>query len=567
MTRDTARRDGPMINRTLRGFAVAALLGLAAAACTDPTVAPKSTVTTANIFTDKNSYEQFLARIYAGLIVTGQQGPAGNPDIGGIDEGFSEYLRLYWYLQEIPTDEAVIGWNDPGLPPLNTGTWDAGNEMVKAMYYRVFFQVMMANEFLRQTVDDSLDARGQSDMKDVVHQYRAEARFLRALSYAHGIDLFGNIPLVTEADPLGATPPKQATRDSIYKFVVSELTTIKDSLPAAGPNSYGRATPDAANMLLAELYLNAGVYTGTTDYADALNAAAAVINSGHYNLASNFRDNFTADNNLSPEMIFASPQDGSHTQTWGGMTFLVHAGCGGAMKASWFGMDYCWGGYRMTQQAYRLFGAGDSRGAMIFDSLAAYDSTTAARTRDSLAWAADTTQPKNFTAIDSTMSDSVIAVGNFENGPAYPKFTNETSTGGPGQQQTMVDTDFPIFRLAEAYLIYAEAQVRGGGGSPGLALQYVNDLRERAYGDASHNITAAQLTLPFLLDERGRELMYEAKRRTDLVRYDMFQSGNYLWAWKGGSAGGTALAAGRDLYPLPQDELVANPNLKQNPGY
>jgi len=534
MRLDHSRRDGPMTSRTLRGFAVAALLGLAAAACMDPTVAPKSTVTTANIFTDKASYQEFLARVYAGLIVTGQQGPAGNADIGGIDEGFSEYLRLYWYLQEIPTDEAVIGWNDPGLQPLNTGTWGAGNEMVDAMYYRVFFQVMMANEFLRQSVDDSLDARGQSDMKDVVHQYRAEARFLRALSYAHGIDLFGNIPLVTEADPLGATPPQQATRDSIYKFVVSELNAIKDSLPAAGPDNYGRATPDAANMLLAELYLNAGVYTGTDDYADAVTAAAAVINSGHYSLAPNFRDNFTADNNLSPEMIFASPQDGNHTQTWGGMTFLVHAGCGGSMSAADYGMDYCWGGYRMTQQAYRLFGTGDSRGAFF--------------------WTAGQT-------------DSVISLGDFQYGIAAPKFTNKTSTGGNGSQLSMVDTDFPIFRLAEAYLIYAEANVRGGGGDATLALQYVNDLRDRAYGDTGHRITAAELTLPFLLDERGRELLFEAKRRTDLVRYGMFQSGSYLWAWKGGTAGGTALPAGRDLYPIPGNELIANPNLKQNTGY
>ncbi|MGE5155867.1 MAG: RagB/SusD family nutrient uptake outer membrane protein [Betaproteobacteria bacterium] len=552
-----------MSNRTLRGFAVAALLGLAAAACTDPAVAPKSTVTTANIFTDKASYQEFLARIYAGLIVTGQQGPAGNPDIGGIDEGFSEYLRLYWYLQEVPTDEAVIGWNDPGLPDLNRGTWGSDNNMVNAMYYRVYFQVMMANEFLRQTVDDSLDARGQSDMKNVVHQYRAEARFLRALSYAHGIDLFGNIPLVTDADPLGATPPQQATRDSIYKWVVSELNAVKDSLPAPGASTYGRATPDAANMLLAELYLNAGVYTGTADYADALAAAQAVATSGNYTLASNFRDNFTADNNLSPEMIFAAPQDGNHTQTWGGMTFVIHASCGGSMQASWFGMDYCWGGYRMKQQAYRWFGPGDSRGAMIYDSLAAYDSTKAARARDSIAGK----DPSTWTNIDSTMSDSVSDIGNFERGAAYPKFTNKTSTGAGGQQLGMVDTDFPIFRLAEAYLIYAEANLRGGGGDATTALNYVNALRERAYGDNSHDLTAGQLTLDTLLAERGRELMFEAKRRTDLVRYGLFQPNTYVWAWKGNTAGGTALPAGRDLYPLPATELIANPNLTQNPGY
>jgi len=551
-----------MSTRTWSGLAAAALLGLAAVGCTDPMVAPKSTVTTANIFTDKAAYQQFLAKIYAGLIVTGQRGPDGNADIGGIDEGFGEYLRLYWYLQEVPTDEALIGWNDPGLPDLNTGLWGADNSMVNAMYYRVFYQVMLVNEFLRQTVDDSLAARGQSDIKDQVHQYRAEARFLRALSYAHGLDLFGDIPLVTETDPLGATPPKQVARDSIFKYVVSELNDIKGSLPAVGPSAYGRATESAANMLLAELYLNAGVYTGTDHWADALAAAQTVIGSGSFSLSPSFHSNFTADNNLSPELIYVAPQDGNHTQTWGGMTFLVHAGCGGSMLASWFGMDYCWGGYRMTQQAYRLFGTGDSRGAFIYDSLTAVDSTTARRQRDSLA-TSDTTK---WTKIDKTRSDSAGSVGSFDQGPANPKFTNMTSTGGRGAQLGMVDTDFPIFRLGEAYLIYAEAAVRSGT-NRAQALTYVNLLRERAYGGAAGDITDPQLTLDFLLSERGRELLFEAKRRTDLIRYGLFQSGTYVWAWKGGVAGGTALTAGRDLYPIPANELIANPNLKQNPGY
>src|SRR6185503_20226144 len=251
------------MNRTIQTVSVAAvLLCIAATACTDPTVAPKSTVTSANVFNEPNSYRAFIAKIYGGLIVTGQRGPDGNADIGGIDEGFGEYLRLYWYLQEMPTDEAVIGWNDPGLPDLNRGTWSAANSMVNAMYYRVFYQVMLANEFLRQSTDAKLAERGQNDPTLVanVHFYRAEARFLRALSYWHGIDLFGNIPLVTEADALGSTPPQQATRAQVYAYIVSELNAIVGQLPPAGPSMYGRATPAAAHMLLAKLYLNAGVY-------------------------------------------------------------------------------------------------------------------------------------------------------------------------------------------------------------------------------------------------------------------------------------------------------------------
>ena len=523
------------MNRSIKTFSVtAALLCFAAIGCTDPTVAPKSSVSSANVFNDPNSYRAFLAKIYGGLIVTGQRGPDGNPDIAGIDEGFGEYLRLYWYLQEMPTDEAVIGWNDPGLPDLNTGLWGASNSMVNAMYYRIFYQVMLVNEFLRQSTDAKLDSRGQMDptLRTNVHFYRAEARFLRALSYWHGIDLFGNIPLVTEADPLGATPPKQATRADIYAYVVTELNDIIGQLPPKGASTYGRATPEVAHMLLAKLYLNAAVYTGTANYAGAATEAQAVISAG-YSLPANFRSNFTADNNTSTELVFVAAQDGKNTQTWGGMTFLIHAGCGGSMQAQNYGIDYCWGGYRMKQQTYRRFAAGDTRAAFFY---------TAGQT------------------------DSVSDRGDFTKGIAAPKFTNLKANGDTGQAKGMVDTDFPIFRLADAYLIYAEANIRGGGGSAANALTYLNNVRQRAYGNTSANF-AALPPVDTILAERGRELLFEASRRTDLIRFGVFTGGTYVWAWKGGTAGGTALPAFRDLYPLPANELIANPNLQQNPGY
>lgn len=513
---------------------------VAVAACTDPTVAPKSTVSGANIWNDPNSYAAYMAKLYAGLVVTSQIGPNDpgdkNGDIKLIDEGTSEFLRLNWYLQELPTDEAVIGWNDPGVPDLNRWQWTSTNTISQAMYYRVYFQAVLANEFLRQTTTALLDQRRVGPaLRAQIQNFRAEARYLRALAYWVGLDFFGDIPLVTEADPIGGPPPKQIARDSVYRYVVSELNAIIDSLPTpAGAATYGRATPAAAQMLLAELYLNAGVYTGTPDYADALTAAAAVINSGQYSLDSNFRHNFSADNNTSPEVIFAAIQDGTHTQTWGGMTFLVHAGCGGSMSAANYGIDYCWGGYRMKQQAYRLFSAGDTRGSYFYTS---------------------------------GQTDSVIDITNFNNGIAGPKFTNKTSTGGAASQTTMIDTDFPIFRLGEAYLIYAEANLRGGGGSATQALDYFNALRVRAFGDSSAVLTAPQMTLDTILAERGRELLFEARRRTDLIRFGLFTGGTYLWAWKGNAAGGTATDAHFNVYPLPLNELSANPNLKQNTGY
>lgn len=525
--------------RTFKAVAAVATLLAAVAACTDPTVAPKSTVTGANIWNDPNAYAQYMAKLYAGLVVTSQIGPNDpspqNGDIKLIDEGTSEFLRLNWYMQELPTDEAVIGWNDPGVPDLVRWQWNSTNTISQAMYYRVYFQAVLANEFLRQTTLPLLNARGVSSaLKAQIQNYRAEARFLRALAYWVGLDFYGSIPLVTEADPIGGPPPKQVARDSMYRYVVSELQAIVDSLPApAGATTYGRATPATATMLLAELYLNAEIYSGTADYANALTAASGVITSGQYTLESNYLHNFTSDNHTSTEVIFAAIQDGTHIQTWGGMTFLVHASCGGSMVPANYGIDYCWGGYRMKQQAYRLFSPGDVRGSFFYTS---------------------------------GQTDSVIDISNFNNGIAGPKFTNKTSTGAPGSQTTMIDTDFPIFRLGEAYLIYAEAAVRTGT-NVAQGVTYFNNLRERAFGDATHNVTAVQMTLDTILAERGRELLFEARRRTDLIRFGLFTGGAYLWAWKGNQPGGTATDAKFNLYAIPLNELSANPNLKQNPGF
>ncbi len=533
-----------MNHRTFKALAAAGtFLVLAAVGCTDTTVQPKSTVTSSNIFNDPSSYQAFLARIYAGLAVSGQQGPSGQPDIQGIDEGFSQYVRLYWELQELPTDAAVIGWTDIGLPEMNTMTWNSSSRMVVAMYYRIFVQVEMANEFLRQTTDAALAARGQTSptLKAAIHTYRFEARFLRALSYWHAIDLFGNVPLVTENDPVGGPTAKQATRDSLYRYVVRELTAIKDSLPTPGPSNYGRATTAAANMLLAELYLNAGVYTGTTHYDSALIAASAVIATPGVTFEPQWRRMFSADNNTSAEIIFPVESNTNFTQTWGGVTFLIHASCGGSDTASKYGIDYCWGGTRLKPETYNLFAAGDQRASFFY------------------------------TYGQKVAVDTIVNA--FQDGIPAPKFTNLAYGAAPCTScGTFVNTDFPMFRLSEAYLIYAEAVLRGGGGSQGTALNYVNQIRERAYNGAAGDINAAQLTLQFILDERGRELMWEAHRRTDLVRYGMFAGGAYLWGWKGGNPNG-AFQAGvatplyYNLYPIPASELVANPNLTQNAGY
>ena len=439
---------------------------------------------------------------------------------------------------KLPTDEAVIGWGDAGLPELNTQLWSSLNQFFAAMYGRIFFQVAMVNEFLRETTDQKLDERRVTDaLRQQIRQYRAEARFLRAISYWHGIDLFGNIPLVTEDFPIGATPPPQSTREEIFAFVVDELNEIMDDLPPPGTGEYGRADQGAASMLLAKLYMNAGVYTGQERYAEALAALEPVLN-GPYRLDDDYRHLFLADNHTSPEIIFPLPQDGLRTQTWGGMTFLIHAPVGGAMNAADYGIDFGWGGPRVKPEVVALYEGGpggpDQRSHLFFTE---------------------------------GQSLEVASIPSFTDGLALPKYRNVTSAGTPGSHPTFPDTDFPMFRLADAYLMYAEAVLRGGGGSRAQALDYMNRVRERAYGDTSGNITDAELTLDFILDERARELIWEAHRRTDLIRYGRFTGGDYIWSWKGGVQAGQATESFRDLYPIPASEMLANPNLKQNPGY
>lgn len=147
------------------------------------------------------------------------------------------------------------------------------------------------------------------------------------------------------------------------------------------------------------------------------------------------------------------------------------------------------------------------------------------------------------------------------------KFKNVDVNGNAGSDPTgdFPDTDFPMFRLADVYLMYAEAVLRGGqGGSVTQATDYINILRSRAYGNSNGNISTAQLTLDFILDERARELYWEGHRRTDLIRFGKFTGGAYLWPWKGGIQQGTATESYKDLYPIPSTDLIANPTLNQN---
>ena len=505
--------------------------------------------TSNNVFQTQGNYLRALAKVYASYAISGQQGAGGGqPDIQGIDENFGNYLRQYFDLQELPTDEAIMAWDDATIKDFHWQTWSPNDVFITAEYSRIFYTISIANEFIRQGNKGLSSASGTfaTDLK----AYIAEARYLRALSYWHAIDMFGNVPFVTEAEEPGAFFPQRITRAKLFDYIESELKAIEGDL-IAPRQEYGRADKGADWFLLAELYMNAEVYTGTARYTDALIYLDKVINQGGYQLDLNYAHLFDSDNNTSPEIIFPIVFDGVNTQQYGGMNFIIHASLGGNMPLN--GVDGGWGGIRTIKDFVAKFGLSEN------DFSSANPAAQSADHRgmfffDPASWQWDITN-----------------VATFTQGIGVTKYKNLTSSGGkdPNWEAGFASTDFPMFRLGDAYLLYAEAVVRTGGDKT-TAVNYVNALRERAgaYGNNSGDITSSQLTLDFLLEERARELYWECHRRTDLIRFGKFTNdANYLWQWKGNSFNGATVPSYRDLYPIPVSDLNANPNLVQNPGY
>lgn len=492
------------------------------------------------VLDDPAAYKQFLAKLYAGLAVSGQEGPAGNPDLLGLDEGFSQYLRLYWMLQELPTDEAVIGWNDGTIADLHGQNWTSGNEFIRTMYSRIMYQIALTNEFIRQSSDENLSANGMDEaQKSEIQQFQAEARFLRALSYFHAMDLFGNPPFIDETSPIGAFLPEQIQRAELFSYIEGELLDIENKIVTANQNEYGRADQAAVWTLLAKLYLNAETYTGTARYAEVLTYTQKVIDAG-YTLVDDYQKLFLADNDVNGaqnEIIFPIRFDGINTNSYGGLTFVIHASIGGEMDPAEFGVNSGWAGLRTTPEFVSLFPDG-----------------------------ADSADEREMFYTEG-QSLEINNISSFTDGYAVGKFKNVDVNGNQGSDVTgeHVDTDFPMFRLGDIYLMYAEAAFRNNS-NKAQAVSYLNELRQRAYGEGNGLISESDVTNNFLLAERGRELYWEAHRRTDLIRFNQFTE-NGIWAWKGNVPQGTTTAAFRNLFPIPASDLGVNTNLTQNPGY
>ena len=516
---------------------------------------PEYELSTDTVYNSLGGMRQVMAKLYSSLMLTGQKGGAGAADISFDDEGFTSYTRQLWKAQEVTTDEAVLAWGDAGAQEYNKLSLDPSNTYSSMMYSRIFFQVAICNDFLRNTTDSQLKSRGIGDNDlAAVKILRAEARFLRALSYWHALDMFGNVPFVTEADPVGAFQPQQKSRADLFNYVEAELKEIDADLLAPRQNEYPRADKAAAWMVLAKLYQNARVYTGQERNTDCLTYCNRIIGAG-YQLqtartasATAYSRNFLADNNTSPEVIFAVASDGQRTQSYGGTTFMVHASFDQNIPARTYGVGSGWAGLRTRPEFVALFGS-DTTGQN--DQRASFVRYPVQRL-------------------------NIRALTTFGDGYAIVKYRNVTSGGVTGSDPAnFVDTDYPMFRLADVYLMYAEAVLRGGqGGDANTALGYVNALRDRAFGNNNGRVTLAQMSVrdadnhpTFILDERGRELYWEGHRRTDLIRYDRFTTAKKLWQWKGGTPGGRAVSDAFNLFPLPFADLSVNQNLKQNPGY
>lgn len=494
---------------------------------------PHEEITSENVYTSLQNYKSVLGKIYVSMVTTGQS-KDGNLDLSS-NYG-QDYIRCYFNLQEVGTDEVAYTWlSGDNLTDISNLSWDANNPWVADMYYRIYYNIALCNEFLRNATDEKISGFSESERSEIVH-YRAEARFMRALFYYHAMDLFRNIPFVTENDPVGSyIPPRYMAKD-MFGYIESELKAIENDLLDKDECPYGRASKGAAYTLLAKLYLNAQTYIGETRYNECVEACQSAIGQG-YELENEYKKLFNADNHLrTNEIIFTLPVDANTTISWGSSTYMV---CGAISQTSAtqnpadYGVTKGWGSMRICQAVSNLFEDGDSRGCFYKDG-----------------------QTQEVTSLEDASTGWLVE-----------KWTNLNDNGEAASNTDIggVNTDYPLFRLADVYLMYAEATARGGNGDMATAVGYVNALRERAFGDNSQNVAETVLTgnnFRFFLDERARELYWECTRRTDLIRFNLFTTADYLWEFKGGVSDGTSVESKYNYYPIPSAELTANPNLK-----
>ena len=528
------------------------------------------------------------SKCYAGLIMEGNDGKA---DFTIDDDGKSTLLRNLFNFNEVPTDEAVCWWSDGGIADVAYNKFDPGNATLKNLYYRLMSNISYENHFL------SLDAAKAEKTK------YAEVRVLRAYSYFLMLDFFGDPTFI---DKISAETPRQAHsynskfeegksytraellqmgREFLFGWVEKELLEAEPNLLEAkaetsdtDPN-YGRIDKGTCWLLLSRLYLNAGTYLNNDGqnnpyWNKALEYAEKIIDpSTGYALFDDSKMSeeakangykpydllFMGDNGsngASCEALLPLMQDGEKTQGYGGCMFFVAALWDATMQTV-TAKDAAttantWSGMRVRPQFVEKFFTDPS----VVVNKSAKEIRAMNVDDRAILWGKGNSD-----------GDRTLEIGDndkFVKGIATPKWNNNYSNGGTPHDSYNVDIDFFLFRVAEAYLNAAEAEMHLHGEGSANATKYIDAIRDRAHA-AKHT----SYTLNDVLDERARELYCEGLRRTDLIRFNQYggTDASYKWELKGGSANGTTFDKTKNVYPLPSSETLANKNLTQIDGY
>ena len=488
-------------------------------------------------------------KCYANFAMEGNAG-GGSTDIVASDAGTTGLLRQMFNANELPTDEAICGWGDPGIATFINNGYGADHPMLEMYYNRLYVGIDYCNQYINVAAD--YDAT-----------MTAEVRLLRAIEYYLLMDAFGNIPFGTEL-----AKPERYTREQMYAWLEEEVLDIEPALMDAKAKKsndadYGRLDKAAAWMLLARLYLNAEVYTGEAKWDEAATYAKKVMESS-YKLNttsvggwSAYQMLFMGDNgetDAALEAIFPVKTDGLTTTQYGASFFYIASTFGGEMHANpadpdaTNGTSGAWSGNRARADLVLKFFPQAANDETKAPNVQSYDMTVAANDDRAL-----------FCGVDHTLNATDPA--DFKTGFGVAKFNNFKTDGSAGHDATYPDTDFFLFRTAEAYLTYAEALFRQG--KTDEALTIINELRDRAHASAMPS-----LTLKDICDEWSREFYFEGRRRTDLIRFGYFGGRNgYTWQWKGGVYSGTNFEEWRNIFAIPTKDLTANKNLTQNTGY
>lgn len=536
--------------------------------------------------TSEQAYVQGLAKLYFNFTSN------DTTDLLVSDGGASELIRCFWTCNEVSTDACKCAWGDTWAMAINSNTWtDAENDMVYGVFVRTLQGISYVNEYLRQTAPEKLADRGvDAALAAKIEVFRAEARFLRAYFYWMAMDIFGAVPFTTEDSPFGAEAPKQASSKSIYNFVVSELedlATDASVMPAAKSNR-PRADKGSVLGLLARVYLNAEVYSGEPAYDKAKSTCERIFGLG-YALCSNYEHLFRGDNGENAdaynEFLYAVSYDQDKAQSWGGGTYLTCAAIGSEDKE--IETDEDWivdgevkkddNGNPLKVKISRIGTGNGWNGLHIHEQfINKYYNPTNVDWENGTYTIADKRGANIFTTEKRTGGTFTVLTNSFYDGWGCYKYNNIPSTED-GREYWLrtqnpdksTNIDFPMIRLAEIYLIYAEACLRQGSGAP--AQQYMAQLAERAGVDYGFDKLGSwdNEARDWFVAERARELLWEGHRRTDLIRYGLFTSAEYLWPFKGGeeSVLGQEFADYKKLFAIPASQIKANPDLKNPVGY